>query len=147
MDTTNLNNISEDLYMLLLSFNKRVFNPGDLIKRFNGPPSQVKVLFYLIHHGAASISEIGNDLDISKPNMTPIIDKLVAEDLVRRVNDLNDRRIIRIEATQNACKFLKSHEVKVKTIISEKLSILSDEDIKVLNDSIVTMNTIISKLP
>ena len=37
---------------------------------------------------------MAKDLSISKPNMTPIIDKLVKEGYVDRYYDDNDRRVI-----------------------------------------------------
>ena len=63
------------------------------------PPSHARIIFYLKFSGPVPISHAAKDLDISKPNMTPIIDKLIAEDLVRRYDDPNDRRIIKLEVT------------------------------------------------
>lgn len=143
MDKANLNNISNDLYMLLLSLNKRIFNPEEMMKSCNLPPSHVKVLFYLIHTGPCAISQIGNDLSISKPNMTPIIDKLVAEGFLNRFQDPNDRRIIRVEPTDAACNFLKEREFVIKSRLAERISPLSDEDLKKLENSIETMTKLL----
>ena len=77
MDTSNLNDISDNLYLLLFSLNKHIFNPNALAKKFNIPHSHIKVLFYLVHNGPISISKMAKDLYVSKPNMTPVIDKKI----------------------------------------------------------------------
>lgn len=146
MDSTNLNNISNDLYMLILFLNKRVFKHEEMLRGCHLPPSHIKTLFYLIHNGPRSISQIGNDLSISKPNMTPIIDKLVAEGLINRFQDPKDRRIIRVEPTDAAFKFLKEQEEKLKCGLMERISPLSSEDLHELNKNITSLNKILSKI-
>ena len=46
MTTLYLNEISDNLYLLLLSLNRNIFNPNVLAKKFNVPHSHIKVLFY-----------------------------------------------------------------------------------------------------
>ena len=85
MTTLNLNDISDNLYLLLFSLNKHIFNPNTLTKKFNIPYSHIKVLFYLVNNGPLPISKMAKELCISKPNMTPVIDKLVEEGLVTKI--------------------------------------------------------------
>ena len=136
MTTLYLNEISDNLYLLLLSLNRHIFNPTVLTKKFNVPHSHIKVLFYLIHNGPISISKMAKELCISKPNMTPVIDKLVEEGLVTRDYDPTDRRVILIQTTPKALEFLKETQEYVKEIIKEKLSSLNDEDINTLSTSL-----------
>ena len=117
----SIDHIPNNLYILLLSLNRRVFNPNDALKSLNLPSSHAKVLFYLIHNGANPISKVAKDLSISKPNMTPIIDKLVNEGYVERYCDDNDRRIILINHTKSACNLFKSLEEQVKINIYNKI--------------------------
>lgn len=145
MKNLQLNNISDNLYILLLSLNRQIFNPNDLTKKFNVPHSHIKVLFYLIHNSPTSISKMAKDLSISKPNMTPVLDKLVNDGLVNRYYDPNDRRVIRIETTPKACEFLKSCETHVKSIATEKLLTLNEEDLNDLSNSLETIISIIRK--
>lgn len=146
MDNDNLNNISDDFFMLLLSLNKRIFNHEEIIKNSNLPPSHFKALFYLIHNGPRAISQIGNDLSISKPNMTPIIDKLVAEGYINRFQDPNDRRVIRVEPTEIAYKFLEQQQRKMKASFKEKISPLDDNDLEELQKCVASINKIFSKI-
>mgnify|MGYP000340943408 CR=1 FL=1 len=146
MTTLYLNEISDNLYLLLLSLNRHIFNPTVLTKKFNVPHSHIKVLFYLIHHGPISISKMAKELCISKPNMTPVIDKLVEEGLVTRDYDPTDRRVILIQTTPKALEFLKRKlKIMLKEIIKEKLSSLNDEDINTLSTSLESLLSVIKK--
>lgn len=145
MSTLDLNNVSNNLYMLLLSLNRHIFNPTELMKRFNIPHSHMKVLFYVIHNGASSISGMAKDLCISKPNMTPVLDKLVEEGFITRYYDPNDRRVVRIEATDKASDFLKQAEEYTKLMIEEKITTLSDEEISTLSSSAENLLTLMNK--
>lgn len=146
MDTTNLSNISDKLYKLVLTLNKDLINPHDLMKGFPIPPSHVKVMFYLRHKESCSISEIAQVLQISKPNMTPIIDKLIQEGLVNRYNDSNDRRILRIELTEKAYDFFKCQEEKVKERLAKKISFLDLSDLEDLDLVIDKLFNLVQKL-
>ena len=145
MTTLYLNEISDNLYLLLLSLNRHIFNPTVLTKKFNVPHSHIKVLFYLIHNGPIPISKMAKELCISKPNMTPVIDKLVEEGLVLRDYDPTDRRVILIQTTPKALEFLKETQDYVKEIIKEKLSSLNDEDINTLSTSLESLLSVIKK--
>ena len=145
MNTSNLNDISENLYMLLLSLNRHIFNQHNLTKKFNVPHSHIKVLFFLIHHGPTSISKMAKDLCISKPNMTPVIDKLVEDGLVTRDYDPKDRRVILIKSTDKALDFLKEGKEYLKENIREKISTLNNDDINILSNSLDDLISIIKK--
>lgn len=65
------------------------------------------------------ISEIGKSLSISFAMMTRIIDRIELKQLVNRIRDSNDRRIIRIELTAKGKEVLrKFQEFQKKQMIS-----------------------------
>ena len=110
MDKKDLTKTSDALFSLLIQLNNKVFNQDKMVKCSPLPPSHVKVIFYLLNNGSSSISDIASNLEISKPNMTPIIDKLLKDDLVQRTEDPNDRRIVRIALTQKALDISAEHK-------------------------------------
>lgn len=140
----SLDNIPSDLYMLLLSLNRRFFNPNEALKTLELAPSHAKVLIYLIHKGPTSISNIARELGISKPNMTPIIDKLVNAGYVTRYCDTNDRRVVLIKYTDTACSISEALEKLTKEKITEKIKDLNEDELKILAESI---NNILNLLP
>lgn len=146
MERAYYNEISNDLIKLIINLNKKTFNHDKIFKCMPVPPSHVKVIFYLSHNGPNSVSFIGKELEISKPNMTPIIDKLVQDKLVVRYEDPKDRRKILVDITKKGSKFLKIAKQEFLKDISLKLSKLDMEDLHNLSCSMKTLHTIMEKL-
>ncbi len=61
--------------------------------------SQLKVLIILGRLGATSGQDLARRTGFSLATLTGVIDRLVAQDLVSRSEDPNDRRVRRLEAT------------------------------------------------
>ncbi len=138
--------ISNSLFFLSLSLNSKIMNRNIMFKELSIPPSHMKVIFYLMNNGPSSVSKIANDLVISKPNMTPIIDNLIAEGYAVRYDDPNDRRIIIIETTEKAHTFLRQKRQETVQYLSDKLSALSSEDVNTLESILPTLNKIIARI-
>jgi len=83
-------------------------------------PGSLFVLGVLSRNGILSMSEIGCKLSMPKPHITGLVDKLVAEDLVERLYDPKDRRIVNVHITEkgisdfNAIKLEISKELRIK---------------------------------
>ncbi|WP_195428205.1 MarR family transcriptional regulator [Clostridium sp. D46t1_190503_E9] len=146
MNNNELKDISDNLLNLLFQIHNRLFNPSEMVKGVSIPPSHMKVIFYLSRKKSMSVSDVAKCLDISKPNMTPIIDKLINEGFVYRYTDPNDRRKINIELTEKAHLFLKNKELEIKNSLLTKISTLDDEDLHKLDITIKDMYDILIKL-
>lgn len=146
MDTINLNKISDCLFNMVLELHKKTFNQDQLIKGICMPPSHVKVIFALSHRGSCSLSHLASHIGVSKPNLTPIIDKLIQDGFVNRYEDPNDRRILRVELTEKATDFHKLQTQKFKDMLSKKLSTLDIDDLSVLENSLSEVTNILAKL-
>lgn len=146
MNNCELKVLSNNLFNLLVNLNKKVFSHRDMIKTFPIPSSHARVLFYLAHSKSSSISKIAKDLGICKPNMTPIIDKLIEDNLAERYTDESDRRIIRIKLTEKAFNLLEKSKENFSIELLQKISLLSNEDLKLLNSYTNGLSEIILKL-
>ena len=92
------------------------------------------------------MSELGKKLYRSKPNMTAIIDKLIAEKLVIRFPDENDRRIIRIGLTEEGKNFIKAKKCEMKEALKLNLASLKDNDLTRLDTLLQQTNRIILQI-
>lgn len=146
MDTDKLHKISNDLYHFIFFFSKKIFHSEEIMKQFPLPPSHVKLIIFLKHHGPTYITEAASHLTISKPNMTPIIDKLLAEELIQRYEDSSDRRKTLIALTDKAYVFLEERENKIKAVLAEKISAFPEEDLEQLNKHLEGIMKIIKKI-
>ncbi len=97
--------------------------------------------------GTLHIAEIGERLQIPKPQMTHLIDRLVSLELVERQTDAVDRRIINIALTDKGRAVIEERDRIVKGIFKEKLSCLNDEELQELSVSLRKLSDILSKLP
>ncbi len=140
----NSEKISEDIVQLV-----RIF----LIMRCRDsegpkPPlldPQYWVLGFL-KHGDLTMSELGGKLHRSKPNMTSIINNLIAEGKVSRLPDKSDRRIVRITITETGKRFLADNGKSIKESIKKNISTLNDAETAELCQSLERVSRIISKL-
>ncbi len=140
----NSEKISEDIVQLV-----RVF----LIMRCRdseGPrPALLDPQYWalgFLKHGDLTMSELGNRLHRSKPNMTSIINNLIAEGKVTRLADKSDRRVVRIAITETGKKFLANNGKSIKESIKKNISTLNDAETEELCQSLENVSRLISKL-
>jgi len=97
----------------------KVFNRS-MRSKTNLNPGSLFVLGVLSRNGILSMSEIGCKLSMPKPHITGLVDKLIAENLVERLYDPKDRRIVNVHITEkgmldfNAIKLEISQELRIK---------------------------------
>ena len=60
---------------------------------------QLWVLEYLANHKNCPMNELATFLGVTRPAATGLIDRLIAQGLVSRESDKNDRRLVRISIT------------------------------------------------
>lgn len=61
--------------------------------------THLHVLFLLTTDGPLPMGRLADQLDVSMPNVTGIVDRMVAHGLVDRVRDDDDRRLVMVRAT------------------------------------------------
>jgi DNA-binding MarR family transcriptional regulator len=160
MDKDNLLKVADSLIDFLWIIRNNVLTQNDMSKNFHPaldeekkcfsdapmPPSHVRVIFYLLEFNSSPISQIAENLKISKPNMTPIIDNLINHELVNRYTDPNDRRILRVELTDKALKIVDALRISIRDSFAEKISPLSDDELVMLDKSIENLVFLLKKL-
>ncbi len=146
MDEEKLNKMVDDLYLLRPLLRKKIFKHKKMLKQGHMPRSYYHVLGVLIKKGDLPMSEIGRRVHISKSNMTSLIDKLVENELVKRVPDEKDRRVINITITDKGKGLLWNWKKRSINEIKKNLSVLSDEDLEKFYESVENIKSILSKL-
>ncbi|MGF7118989.1 MarR family winged helix-turn-helix transcriptional regulator [Methanobacterium oryzae] len=105
-----------------------------------------QILGILMAWGPSHISKIGKELHISKPNMTPLIDKLVNDKMVKRIRSEEDRRIVNIEITEEGKKFMIEAREVVEENIKENLHNLNENEFETLYESLENIKKIVLKI-
>ena len=86
-------------YFSIYKYLKRRFSDHQ-IENMN--PTRLGILLALADNDGVIMSKLGQRLFLEKSTMTGVIDKMQAEGLVERRNDVSDRRALRIYLTPKA---------------------------------------------
>lgn len=82
------------------------------------------------------ISELANEMKISKQQTTPLISKLIQGGLVVRRVDEHDRRIVRLEITETGRNTFEELRLEIKQAFAAKLKVLPDLELDELDQMI-----------
>jgi DNA-binding MarR family transcriptional regulator len=106
----------------------------------------LEVIVTLKEEGTRHIAEIGEKLQIPKPQMTHLIDRLENLNIVQRRPDTSDRRIINVALTDKGVEIIEELDRIIKSSLREKLSSLSDEELRELSRCLRRLGDIFTKL-
>ncbi len=110
------------------------------------PLNQFATLMTLRLEKQATLSEIGQRLQISKQQMTNICDKLLHAGLITKRQDSEDRRRMLISMTSAGEKILDDQNELVRQRFLSSLRRLSEEERTELHHSITNLNHYIEKM-
>lgn len=105
-----------------------------------------EIIRLLDKDGELHAAEIGDRLQISRAQMTQLIDKLVCLRLVERRTDTADRRISIITLSEYGEAVLKEHRTSLMNAAREITGQLSDQDLRDLSDTLRRLQEILSRL-
>lgn len=105
-----------------------------------------EIIRLLDREGELHAAEIGERLQISRAQMTQLIDKLVCLRLVERRTDTGDRRMSIITLSDYGKTVLKEHKTSLTNAAREIMGQLSDQDLRDLSDMLRRLQEVLSRL-
>jgi len=96
-------------------------------------PGSLYVLGVLSRNGMLSMSEIGCKLAMPKPHVTGLVDKLITENLVERLYDPKDRRIVNVHITEKGIIDFNAIKLEISQELRHKLQKLDAETLETLS--------------
>ena len=109
-------------------------------------PPHFAIMKVLNDSGGAHMSEVADWLQFPRSQMTHMVDKLEKLGYVARLDDLTDRRSIKIELTENGKQVFQEWVQTVRCGTGAILNYLTDEELKDLADSLAKLRDIIIKI-
>lgn len=142
MNDTVWNNITDFLDRLPVlhrSFHKGIMkalqeNLEEGISRYH-----LEVVKTIEDYGTMHVTEIGDMLLISKPQMTRLIDELIDLGMVDRQPDETDRRKINISLTPKGKATVERFRETIKGVIKTRLASLPEKDLIELSTALKTV--------
>lgn len=148
MHDKKFENLVENLLIYYPLFYRKVKTSinEDKCLKYGKTDGYYQILGILMAWGPSPISKIGKELYISKPNMTPLIDKLVNDKMVKRIRSEKDRRVVNIEITEEGKKFMVEAREVVEENIKQNLLNLDENEFKILYESLENIKKIVLKI-
>jgi len=109
-------------------------------------PVHIGIMKQLDEAGTLHVAEIGERLQIARPQMTHLLDKLADLKIVERHADKTDRRMINIVLTDKGKTTLEEHDSGIKKAMMDTLSGFTDKELDDLSDSLRKLRDLLSKL-
>lgn len=82
---------------------------------------QYSTLRYILNHESCTSSELADMFSVAKSAITAIITRLYDKQLIERVNDAKDRRVIYLTLTQKGAEVCKAAEERIQSLIASYL--------------------------
>ncbi|MBP2636582.1 MAG: MarR family protein [Firmicutes bacterium] len=137
---------AEMMFHLIPTIDIKFMRPVSLRFKPHHTPIQFHILT-IVKEKKATMTELSTETLLSKQQMTPLIDKLVAEALVQREYDAFDRRIIRISITPAGLQLLEQTKEQALKLLQDKFKLLDEQDLTSLNNALSELARIFHKLP
>jgi len=104
--------------------------------------SEIEVLMFLKEGGTSTMKNISDHLRIKPSSATPVINKLFKKNILKRIADKKDRRIVYITLTKSGLKEIEKKHNQIKENIKKIFENLSEKNkkdlIKILNIALKT---------
>lgn len=143
--------VLEHLYDMLFQawplMRRKLLPPPVQQAEFGMPLSHVQVLAMLDHHGSMSITEISQNFGIAKPNITPLVDRLIEEGLVMRERNSSDRRVVNVVICDEGRKRLALIYRGLCDHLFHWTRAFSLEDLQTFNNALETIVRLLSAHP
>lgn len=99
-----------------------------ILEDYDITPSQFEALQIIVNHKEVTISELSNKLYQAPSTITDLVDRMESKDLVKRVRDSKDRRIVRIEGLEKGHNILEAVIMERCKFLDYSLENVSKED-------------------
>ena len=109
------------------------------------PISHIQLLSMLAREESLSITQISERFEIAKPNITPMVDRMIAEGLVTRTRSNQDKRIVTVVICDKGRERLDDIRKSAYRMISNWSTRLTKEEIEDLYHSLNTMIKLLNK--
>jgi DNA-binding MarR family transcriptional regulator len=144
IETVSIDRIIENLIYLHPLLSKSLTR--SIRAKTNLNPGSLYILGMLSKYDMLSMSEIGCKLSMPKPHVTAQVDKLIGEEMVERLFDPNDRRIINIRLTEKGKEDFIEIKLQVSQDLRERIEKLDLQKLNVLSNSTQLVRDILSEI-
>ncbi len=108
----------------------------EILTQFPITPPQFVALQWLHEYGDMTIGELSSKMYLACSTTTDLVDRMEKNELVERVKDTNDRRVVRIHLLEKGATIIQQVIQKRQDYLSDVLKHLSHEEVDVLEKNL-----------
>ncbi len=138
--------VAKTTFDVLPLLRRRLLRMDMVQSEHNVPMSHIQVLAMLGEAGMMTVSEISQRLGIAKPNITPLVDRLIAEGFVERRRDQSDRRVVWIVLLPGGEQQLRSIQSTIVDHTMQWVGTIPDKDFYELERSLQSIVRILNQV-
>ncbi|WP_226036495.1 MarR family winged helix-turn-helix transcriptional regulator [Aquibacillus saliphilus] len=105
----------------------------EILNNYPITPPQFIALQWLLEDGDLTIGELSNKINLAFSTTTDLIDRMEKRELVERIRDLNDRRVVRIHLLEKGTSIINEVIEKRQDYLGEVLENVPVEKVDSLN--------------
>ncbi|MCE5196006.1 MAG: MarR family transcriptional regulator [Negativicutes bacterium] len=117
----------------------------EILADFNITPPQLTALQVLQKNGTITIGELGEKMYLAYSTATDLIDRMERNELVQRIRDVDDRRVVRLQILPKGEKLVDEVIYRRKEYLAGILVSVSEEDQLHLLNSLKRLDEIMDK--
>lgn len=106
-------------------------------------PSIMTIMIHLMEGESKTLKELSKDVGLANSTVSEIVDRLVKEGYVHRIQDKEDRRRVLISATDKALKIKEDIQKRHREYLEDILCGVSEEDMDTVLKGLIKLNEIV----
>lgn len=127
----------EEIELVLREISTAVRRKGrEILSDFSITPPQFDALVYLSEYGDLTIGELSSKLYLAYSTTTDLVDRMERNELVERVRDTNDRRVVRLHMKAKGREMIEQVLVVRRDYLAKALIHVQTEDLHPLVKSL-----------
>lgn len=139
--TNEINDVVADIEKDLRYISGIIKQKGrEILSDFTITPPQFVALQWLFEEGDMTIGELSNKMYLACSTTTDLVDRMEKNNLVKRVKDPNDRRVVRIHLLEEGERIIEEVIKKRQDYLKEVLKNSSHNEVLFLKDNLMKLH-------
>ncbi len=117
------------------------------ISELRATSGQIRLLRFLVQHKCCTMQELADLLGVAPPTVTGMIKRMLAQEVVERIRDESDWRVVRVLPTERGRRAVELYDQFRRTNLQRRLNYLSQEELAQLHAALPVLRHIIEVKP
>lgn len=127
-------------------FHRTIIRPMETCPVSDVTPTQMRTLFALAIHDRLPMGTLAADLDISKQQLTKVIDVLVEKGYVERTDDKNNRRLVLVQLSSAGSDLVNRVLETIADDLTPEFEVFTDAEKESLYNAALTIKQIMERV-